>query len=103
MVFLIVISEDYRPKAVLPKHNLVVREDKNSEKNEPPPPRPTSAMSNDYQPPGPEAFRKLFYIFDVLVLHFVDYYLHCIIYMDFPPQPHKFVLKSTKLSGMRLS
>ena len=68
-------SEEYRPKAVLPKHNLVVKEEKpkKSEKIDPPPPRPTSAMSNDFKPPGPEAFRKLFYLFLLSsVYHIVD-------------------------------
>ena len=46
---------------MLPKHNLHVTEDKKSDQSEPPPPRPTSAMSDDFKPPGREAIRKIIF------------------------------------------
>ena len=53
-------SEDYRPKAILPRHNLGVDDDSNhtAARNEPPT-RPTSAMSEDFKPHGQDAFRKI--------------------------------------------
>lgn len=58
---------------MLPKHNLHVTEDKKSDQSEPPPPRPTSAMSDDFKPPGREAIRKIIFtkllICIVLLLH----------------------------------
>jgi len=52
-------SEDYRPKAILPKHNLGVDDDSNhtAARNEPPT-RPTSAMSEDFKPHGQDAFSE---------------------------------------------
>ena len=56
---------------MLPKHNLHVTEDKKSDQSEPPPPRPTSAMSEDFKPPGREAIRKI--VFTKLLIYIACY------------------------------
>ena len=50
-------SEENRPKAVLPKHNLGVKESGcDNEVFKDPPPRPTSAMSDAFQAPAADAY-----------------------------------------------
>merc|ERR1711953_1619660 len=50
-------SEENRPKAVLPKHNLGVKESGcDNEVFKDPPPRPTSAMSDAFQAPAADVY-----------------------------------------------
>ena len=60
------VSEEYRPKPILPKHNLSMKDSNNKEnKNgsgsdgDAMPPRPSSAMSDAFQPMPKEAYRKI--------------------------------------------
>ena len=65
------LSEDFRPKAVLPKHNLGLKEKNNEVFKEDPPPRPTSAMSDAFQAPTADAYRDALH---VLLKHFSSDY-----------------------------
>ena len=60
------LSEDFRPKAILPKHNLGLKENNNEVFKEDPPPRPTSAMSDAFQAPAADAYR------DLIILKYVS-------------------------------